>query len=319
MALSRTVIRLTLLMALLLVGCTTGPSATSHAPQPTSPSGEEIPTAEPTTPPTPDRPLAARVNGQPIYLVDYERQVAQYEAAMIARGEDPSSPEGQTQLMQARQQILNWMIERVLVEQAAAQQGVTVTDGEIEAIMAQMILDAGSEEAFQARLEQNGLTQEEMWNELRAELLGQKVIEQVIAAVPETAEHVRARHILVTTQQEAEQLLAQIQAGGDFAALARQYSQDESTREAGGDLGFFPRGVLMVPEVEEAAFSLQSGQTSGVVQSSFGYHIVQVTERELNYPLSPENLQLLRDRAYQEWSEALWGQAQIERFVGQTL
>lgn len=318
MALPRTVVCLMFLTVILLVSCSTAPSSTSPAPQPTPSSGETAPTTEPSAPPTPDRPLAARVNGQPIYLVDYERQVAQYEAAMIARGEDPSSPEGQTQLMQAREQILNWMIERVLVEQAAAQQGITVTDGEIEAAMAQMILDAGSEEAFQARLEQNGLTREEMWNELRAELIGQKVIEQVIAAVPETAEHVHARHILVATQQEAEQLLAQIQAGGDFAALARQYSQDESTREAGGDLGFFPRGVLMVPEVEEAAFSLQPGQTSGVVQSSFGYHIVQVTERELNYPLSPENLQLLRDRAYQDWSEALWSQAQIERFVGQT-
>jgi|YNPNPStandDraft_1061719.scaffolds.fasta_scaffold00201_10 parvulin-like peptidyl-prolyl isomerase len=317
MALSRTVIRLTFLMVLLLVGCTTSPSATSPAPQPTPSSGETMSPAEPSPPPTPERPLAARVNGQPIYLVDYERQVAQYEAAMIARGEDPSSPEGQAQLMQAREQILNWMIERVLVEQAAAQQGITVTDAEIEAAMAQMIQDAGSEEAFQARLEQNGLTQQEMWNELRAELIGQKVIEQVIAAVPETAEHVHARHILVATQQQAEQLLAQIQAGGDFAALARQYSQDESTRDAGGDLGFFPRGVLMVPEVEETAFSLQPGQTSGVVQSSFGYHIIQVTERELNYPLSPENLQLLRDRAYQEWSEALWSQAQIERYVGQ--
>jgi parvulin-like peptidyl-prolyl isomerase len=280
-------------------------------------------TDQPTTPTATDsstdadRPLAAWVNGQPIYLVDYERQVAQYQAAMVASGVDVASSEGQERLLQAREQILNWMIEHVLIEQAAAEQGIVITDEEVEAALAQIVQDVGGEEAFQDQLERNGMTRQEVWDELRAELIGTAVIERVAASVPTSAEHVHARHILVDTREEAERILAQLQAGADFTELARAYSQDESTRAAGGDLVFFPRGVLLAPEVEEAAFGLQPGQISSVIQSSFGFHIVQVIERDPERTLSPENLQLLRDRAVQEWIEALWAQAVIERYVSQ--
>ena len=301
--------------ALLLAAC--GPvgspspapivTQTQSAAQPAAPTG-----LAPT--PTPDRPLAAMVNGQPIYLADYERQVAQYQMAKIASGTDPNSPEWQQQLLQMREQVLNWMIEQVLIEQAAAGMGIVVSDEEVDAALAQIIEEVGGEEAFQARLEQDGMTRQEAWEELRAQLITSAAIEQIVATVPTTAEHVHARHILVDTREEAEQLLAQLQSGADFAELARAYSKDESTREAGGDLGFFPRGVLLAPEVEEAAFSLQAGQISPVIQSSLGFHIVQVIERE-ERSLSPENLQLLRNKAIQEWIETLWAQATIERYV----
>ncbi|HEC36557.1 MAG TPA: post-translocation molecular chaperone, partial [Anaerolineae bacterium] len=75
--------------------------------------------------------------------------------------------------------------------------------------------------------------------------------------------------------------------------------------------------VLLAPEIEEMAFSLQPGQISPVIESSFGFHIIQVIEREPDRPLNPENLQLLRDQAVQEWLEALWAQATIERHVNQ--
>ncbi|HIE39185.1 MAG TPA: hypothetical protein EYH30_02410 [Anaerolineales bacterium] len=316
MRLQRFLIPATLLV--LLAAC--GPAV---AP-PEAPAATQEPPADLSTPPTgptltsaPDRPLVALVNGCPIYLVDYERQVAQYQTAMAASGVDFASPEGQQRLLQAREQILNWMIEQVLIEQAAAEMGIAVTDEEVEAALAQIIQDVGGEEPFQARLEQDGLTRQDVWNELRIELIGAAVIERVIDSVPTTAEHVRARYILVDTREEAAGLLAQLQAGADFAELARTYSQDESTRAAGGDLGFFPRGVLLAPEVEEAAFSLQSGQISPVIESSFGFHIVQVIERDPDRALSPENLQFLRDRAVQEWIEALWAQATIERYVNQ--
>jgi parvulin-like peptidyl-prolyl isomerase len=142
--------------------------------------------------------------------------------------------------------------------------------------------------------------------------------QRIVEGVPTTAEHVHARHILVDTSSEAERILAQLQAGADFAALARAHSQDTSTRETGGDLGFFPRGILVAPEVEEAAFALQPGQVSGVVSSALGYHLVQVVERDPDRPVSPESLRLLQDRAVQEWIEGLWAQAVVERFVQTT-
>jgi peptidyl-prolyl cis-trans isomerase D len=102
----------------------------------------------------------------------------------------------------------------------------------------------------------------------------------------QTPEQVRASHILLKTEgkndadvrKQAEEVLAKVKANGDFAALAKQYSEDTS-KDQGGDLGLFGRG-RMVPEFETAAFSMQPGQVSDLVKSQFGYHIIKVTERK---------------------------------------
>jgi len=268
--------------------------------------------------PTPEPPLAARVSGQPIYLTDYERELVQYEASLVARGIDPSSPEGQANLAQADDDILNAMIEQVLIEQAAAEAGIVISDAEVDAYVQMMIEENGGEDEFRAKLAEWGETYEDAWQEVRVELVGMAMTQPIVESVPTTAEHVHARHILVDTSQEAERILTQLQAGADFAALATAYSQDTSTRESGGDLGFFPRGILTAPEVEEAAFDLQPGQFSGVVTSLLGYHIVQVTERDPARSVSSENLSMLWRRAVQEWVEGLWAQAEVERFVETT-
>lgn len=293
--------------------------------QPTIPSATEVypsPTAEVAVPPVAEAsptpttaPLAALVNGQPVYLADYERAVAQYEADLRARGVDPSGAEGQQEMAHAREWILNVLIEQVLIEQAATQAGVTVSDADVDAYMQTLIEESGGQEAFLAKLAERGETYESAWREVRAGLIGMAMTERIIAQVPQVAEHVHARHILVNTPEQAQNILAQLRSGADFVALAQAYSQDISTRETGGDLGFFPRGVLLAPEVEEAAFALQPGQISEVITSSLGYHIVQVIEWDPARAVSPENLRLLQDKAIQEWIEGLWATAQIERFV----
>jgi len=259
--------------------------------------------------------VAALVNGQPIYLADYERKLGQYEASLPAQGIDPNSPEGRKKMGWASDYILNVMIEQVLTEQAAVAAGVVVSDAEVDAYMQMVIDENGGEEAFRAKLAEWGETYEDAWQEVRAQLIGMAMTQRIVDSVPTVAEHVHARHILVDTPQEAERILAQLQAGADFAALAQAYSQDTSTRASGGDLGFFPRGILVAPEVEEAAFALQPGQFSGVVTSALGYHIVQVIERDPARPISPENLRILQDRAIQKWIEDLWAQADVQRFV----
>ena len=102
----------------------------------------------------------------------------------------------------------------------------------------------------------------------------------------QTPEQVRARHILLNTagkdeaavRKQAEGLLAQIKGGADFAALAQKVSEDEGSKTNGGDLGFFGRG-RMVPEFENAAFSMEPGQVSDLVKSQFGFHIIKVEEK----------------------------------------
>ena len=99
-------------------------------------------------------------------------------------------------------------------------------------------------------------------------------------------EQVRASHILLKTEgkdeaavrKQAEEVLKQVRAGGDFAALAKQYSEDDSNKDKGGDLDYFGRGA-MVPEFEQAAFAMKAGEVSDLVKTSFGFHIIKVGER----------------------------------------
>jgi peptidyl-prolyl cis-trans isomerase D len=101
-----------------------------------------------------------------------------------------------------------------------------------------------------------------------------------------TPEQVRASHILLRTEgkdeaavrKQAEEILAKVRAGADFAALAAQYSEDEATKAKGGDLDFFGRG-RMVPAFDEVAFALEPGQVSDLVKTEYGFHIIKVVEK----------------------------------------
>jgi len=104
----------------------------------------------------------------------------------------------------------------------------------------------------------------------------------------QTPEQVRASHILLKTdgkneadvRKQAEDILKQAKApGADFAALAKKYSEDDGSKENGGDLDYFPKG-RMVPEFEQAAFSMQPGQISDLVKSQFGFHIIKVVDHK---------------------------------------
>ncbi len=96
--------------------------------------------------------------------------------------------------------------------------------------------------------------------------------------MPSQEEQVHARHILVATEEEAKALLARLAAGEDWAALAAELSTDTGSKDNAGDLGWFGRGV-MVEAFETAAFALEVGETSDLVQSDYGYHIIQVLEK----------------------------------------
>jgi len=127
-----------------------------------------------------------------------------------------------------------------------------------------------------------------------------KIEEALAAEVPLTAAHVHVRHILVQTEDEANKVVERLKAGEDFAALAKELSQDTSNNEQGGDLGWFPRGQ-MVTEFEDAAFALQPGETSAPVQTSYGYHIIQLIERDENRLLDETMLEQKKSTALDDW------------------
>lgn len=274
----------------------------------------QVPTAEtPVVTPSSVEGLAALVNAQPIAMEEYEKQVAQVEAFFAQEGLDLESAEGRERLAQARRQVLEQMIDQELIRQAAAGMGVSVSESQLESSLQEIIDQSGGEEAFEQSLQAMGNSYEDFRQMLLDQLLSEAVYGAVTASIGSTAEQVHARHILVSTRERAEEVLARLQAGEDFAYLAREYSEDISSREMGGDVGFFPRGI-MPPEVEDAAFTAPLGEVSGVIESQFGFHILQVLERE-EREIAVEVFENLRQQTFMQWLQQQREESTIERLV----
>lgn len=290
---------------------TVDPLYTIPVAQPTAPSVQE--TAAPSLP----AGVIALVNGTPVSRDAYEKQVAQFAAALQAQGGDISTAEGQARLLEIRQQVLEAMIDQVLIAQGAAEAGVVVSDEEVQAHVDRSIAEGGGRERFVQWLQANNLTEEEFRENVRAQLLTDALIQHITRDLPQKAPQVHLRQILVSDEALAQELRRRIAEGESFEALAKEFSEDESTRQQGGDLGWFPQGLsLLAPEVEDAAFSLEPGQASEVVRTSYGYYIlVQVVERDADRALSPEMQQALRQQKFLEWLDAQRQKATIVRAV----
>lgn len=109
-----------------------------------------------------------------------------------------------------------------------------------------------------------------------------KIYDQQVSAIKPT-EEIRAAHILVKEEAKAKELSEKISKGGDFAALAKEFSIDPGSKDNGGDLGYFAKGQ-MVPQFEEAAFKLGKGEVSAPVQTQFGWHIIKVSDKRDRQP-----------------------------------
>ena len=267
------------------------------------------PTATPQLPTPTALPLAARVNGEGILVEAYEREVARFEASRQALGIELAT------LGDYRSDVLRTLIDRRIMAQAAERLGMEVTDTELDQRLQSLVELRGGPEGMGAWLAAAGYTADEFENELREEILAARMIQNITSGLSEQADQVHARHLLVATETEAQDLLAQLVAGADFEELARLFSLDPGTRPAGGDLGWFPRGQLTMLEVEEAAFRLEPGEISGVIQTVLGYHILQVVEKDRR-AVSGEALIRYRVAAVTQWIADQREQAEIEVLVG---
>lgn len=146
---------------------------------------------------------------------------------------------------------------------------------------------------------------------VRPSLLRQKITEQLESGVQARAEQVHAAHILVATEDAAREALDRVNAGEDFGDVAREVSTDTATAGTGGDLGWFPRGVMVEP-FTEAAFALQPGEVSDLVQTDFGWHIIKVLERENDRPVTLSTLQSLQGQVFDKWLQDRRDESDIE-------
>lgn len=148
----------------------------------------------------------------------------------------------------------------------------------------------------------------------RPQLARRKLQDVLIQDIPTREDQIRASHILVTTRDAALELIDTRLQNEDFAEVAKEVSTDTSTAVNGGDLGWFPRGVMTKP-FEDAAFNLDVGEMSEPVQTQFGWHIILVTGREDDRPLTLSTLRSLQQNAVSRWVDEQQQSASISAEV----
>jgi len=298
------------------------PTPVIEEPTPTS---SPVVAASPTAAPSPAPTISvipsitvtvvAKVNSVELSRDDFEQALAR-DAKLIAQqyGIDWNDPQAQGLLPELQQNVLDRLISQELLRQLAEAEGLTPTEdevrAEVEATKAR-ILEQGPFADLNEFLESSGLTEADIETLIRDGVIYDKMLDA--HGGPKEMEQVHARHILVETEEEGDAVLAGLEEGEDFADLAAEYSIDTGSKEDGGDLGWFPRGV-MVAEFEEVAFGLEIGEISELVKTEFGYHVIEVLEKEVR-ELEPQLLQVFQERAFNEWFAEQKDLAKIERFV----
>ena len=188
-------------------------------------------------------------------------------------------------------EVLEALILEKMVLMELESNGLEISDKDIDEEYNSMVEAYGGEAAFQEALVYYGFTADSVRKNIQLNLAIEKLMEPYVEITDDeileyynankdtlgVPKQVSARHILVDTEEEANDILAQLNDGGDFNQLAADHSLDTSNASQGGDLGFFGRGQMVAP-FEDAAFSLQEGETSGPVETSFGFHIIKVDQ-----------------------------------------
>lgn len=289
------------------------------------------PAAEPVKPVPATLPaVIARVNGQEVKKEDFDRIIR----TMEQRAGQPIPPDRRDEIMRG---AVDQLVVYTLLSQESRNRGIKVEETEIDAKMAELKKQFPTQDAFDKALKERGMTLDSLRRDARVDLSVTKLMEAETGALPgpsdleakdfydknperfQQKESARASHILVRVDEKADaaakkkaraeidSVLKQVKAGGDFAKLAQEHSQDGSASQ-GGDLNYFDKGQ-MVPAFDKVAFELKPGQVSDVVTTQFGYHIIKVVDhkpgRTVPFEESSQQIkQFLGDQKKQQHSDA---------------
>ncbi len=276
--------------------------------------------------------LVAEVDGQEItqeeYDTEYEIYKNQFEAQLGEGALEQAGPDGLTYGEVLRANILEKLIMEKLVEKESANLKLSVTDEEVAAKMSEYLEEMGGQDKFDEFLESLELSEEYFEANLKKELLFNKYREEVLKDASITDESIksyfdenqeelvviRASHILVDSEEKAKAALDRLNAGEEFAEVAKDVSMDGSA-PTGGDLGYFPKGE-MIQEFEEAAFALKKGETSRLVKTEVGYHIIHLVDRKDSFDeLKDDIVSVLKEEEYKNKMQELKDKAKIEKYM----
>jgi peptidyl-prolyl cis-trans isomerase C len=292
----------------------------------------------------------AAVNGTVISKADLEKEVGrlQWQYSMMGK------PAGESEMAEMRKEALEKLIENELLYQESKRQDIKVDEAEIERHVATMRKRFPTEAEFEAALEKMNISVDELTSQFTRGRAIQQLIEGQVAdkvtvseeeektfydSNPELfmqPEQVKASHILIKVEpdadeskkaearEELEEISQKLEAGEDFAELAKEFSQGPSG-PGGGDLGYFGHGQMVKP-FEEAAFALEPGAVSDIVETRFGYHLIKVVDKRGGDKAAYEDIkdrlaQYLKQQKLQEevelYVKKLKEEAEVERFVTQ--
>ncbi|MCT4565963.1 MAG: peptidylprolyl isomerase [Maledivibacter sp.] len=245
--------------------------------------------------------------------------------------------EGKTVLEIVRDQVLEKLIIEELIKEEIAKKEIAIEDTEIEETYNSFKERLEEDEELKKFYEENNLDEKFVKEQIRMdalvdeyekslyEELGLNDQEKLDELTKNYVVQVSAKHILVENEESAKELITKIKAGEDFTELAKENSKDPSVKENNGDLGYFSRG-MMVPQFEQAAFSMEVGDISEPVKTNYGYHIIKLeakkTLEDLKEEISEEELAvekqniepIVKKEKLLEKIEELKGKAKIEKF-----
>jgi parvulin-like peptidyl-prolyl isomerase len=233
----------------------------------------------------------AVVDGTEIARSDYEALISQAKKSYKnQKREFPAA--GSQEFQTLRNQAVQFLVQREQFEQEASDMDVDVTDKQVDARLEQILKQyfGGDKKKYDKQLKEQGLTEAQVRNDVRAQIISEKIFEQVTKDVKVTDADIESyyeknktqysqpesrdvRHILVKTKKQADDLYAQLQGGADFAALAKKFSEDTGSKANGGKLTI-SKGQTVAP-FDQTAFLLKKNDISKPVKTEFGYHIIQ--------------------------------------------
>ena len=273
-----------------------------------------------------------------VVIVGYANRNTELNIVASVDGEKITKDELYDQMLKlSGQQGINALVSQKIIELEAKKQKIAVNKSDIDKELDKYYEYYGGKEAFSQALSKSAYSEADVTNEMEMSIKIRKLLAPRVSITEENIKtyfeenketfdqkkQVKASHILVENEKTANDILKKLSDGEDFAKLAKDYSTDVVTKEDGGDLGFFSSGQ-MDEEFEKAAFALDVGETSKLVKTEYGYHIIKVEDKkdakEAKYEEHKNKIReiLFEQRVeaeYESWLQEVSPQYEIKNYL----